>query len=56
MAFTQTVIAENAVGASILNIVYLLEEMLPHWLARVGRYPLIIVEKTSKLHSLGGSR
>ena len=45
MAFTQKVIADNAVGALILNLIYLLEEMLPHWLARVGRYPLIILEK-----------
>jgi hypothetical protein len=45
MTFSRRLIADNFLGATILRIIYLLEDRLPHLLARLGRYPMIVIEK-----------
>jgi hypothetical protein len=47
MAFTRRLIADNWVGKVLLRIIYWLEEMFPHAMARLGRYPMIIIHKTA---------
>jgi hypothetical protein len=45
MTFSRGLIAENYVGATILRIMYFLEERLPHLMGRLGRYPMIVIRK-----------
>jgi SAM-dependent methyltransferase len=45
--FTSRIIGDNLAGAMLLRIIYRLEEMFPHALARLGRYPMIIVQKAA---------
>jgi SAM-dependent methyltransferase len=47
MAFTRRLIADNWVGKVLLRIIYWLEEMFPHAMARLGRYPMIVIHKTA---------
>jgi len=46
IGFTRRLIADNVLGAVLLRIVYWLEEAFPHALARLGRYPLILIRKS----------
>jgi len=47
IAFTRRLIADNILGTVLLRIIYWLEEAFPHALARVGRYPMVLIQKTS---------
>jgi ubiquinone/menaquinone biosynthesis C-methylase UbiE len=49
IAFTKKLIADSVLGAAVLRIIYWLEQVFPHALARLGRYPLILIEKTPRL-------
>lgn len=46
--FTRRLIADNFVGTALLRIIYRLEEIFPHLSARLGRYPMIIIQKTAE--------
>jgi SAM-dependent methyltransferase len=48
IAFSTTLISETVVGATLLRMIYRLEELFPHALARVGRYPCIVIEKPAQ--------
>ena len=45
-AFTRTLIADNLLGRVLLRIIYWLEDALPHVLARLGRYPTVVIQKS----------
>ena len=45
MTFSRGLIAENLLGATILRIMYFLEDRLPHLMGRLGRYPMIVIQK-----------
>jgi ubiquinone/menaquinone biosynthesis C-methylase UbiE len=47
IAFTKALVADNFLGAALLRIIYWLEEVFPHALARLGRYPTIVIRKTA---------
>jgi ubiquinone/menaquinone biosynthesis C-methylase UbiE len=47
IAFTRSLIPDNIVGTVLLRIIYWLEEVFPHTLARLGRYPMLLIKKTS---------
>jgi hypothetical protein len=43
--FSRRLIGENIVGATVLRFMYFLEDVLPHVMGRLGRYPMIVIEK-----------
>jgi len=43
--FTQTFVPNNSIGPLLLRLIFWLEEKFPHALARIGRYPMIIIHK-----------
>jgi SAM-dependent methyltransferase len=45
IAFTRRLVADNVLGAVVMRIVYCLEEIFPHALARIGRYPMLLIQK-----------
>jgi ubiquinone/menaquinone biosynthesis C-methylase UbiE len=45
-AVTRAFIDENFAGRLLLRTIYRLEEMFPHALARWGKYPCIVIEKS----------
>ncbi len=47
IGFTTRLIADNILGTVLLRIIYWLEEAFPHALARLGRYPMVLIQKTS---------
>jgi SAM-dependent methyltransferase len=47
IGFTKALIADNLLGKVILQIIYWLEEAFPHALGRLGRYPIIVIQKTA---------
>jgi SAM-dependent methyltransferase len=49
IAFTRTLIADDFWGAMLLRIIYWLEEIFPHALARLGRYPTILIQKKTSI-------
>ncbi len=40
-------IPDNLLGTVLLRIIYWLEEAFPQALARLGRYPMVLIQKTS---------
>jgi ubiquinone/menaquinone biosynthesis C-methylase UbiE len=47
IGFTRRLVADNVVGTVLLRIIYRLEEMFPHASARLGRYPMIVINKAA---------
>ncbi len=45
IGFTRAVIGDNILGRVLLRIIYWIEELFPHALARIGRYPIILIHK-----------
>ncbi len=43
--FTQRLVPDNFFGRLIMTMIYWCEDLLPHLLGRMGRYPLIILRK-----------
>jgi 2-polyprenyl-3-methyl-5-hydroxy-6-metoxy-1,4-benzoquinol methylase len=43
--FTRTLVPSNAVGRWLMNAIYMLEELCPRLLARIGCYPMLIMTK-----------
>jgi SAM-dependent methyltransferase len=48
IGFTKALIADNLLGRVLLRIIYWLEEAFPHALARLGRYPIIVIQKAAQ--------
>jgi len=46
--FTTTLIPDNWVGRAILETVFALETLFPHAMARIGKYPMIILRKPAE--------
>lgn len=45
IVFSRTFISDSWAGSVLLRIIYRLEELFPHVLACLGRYPCIVIEK-----------
>jgi SAM-dependent methyltransferase len=43
--FTRALVPSNAVGRWLMNAIYMLEELCPRLLARIGCYPMLIMTK-----------
>lgn len=45
MVFTKTFVSNNFFGQLLIGWIFQLENLFPHALARIGRYPMIIINK-----------
>jgi SAM-dependent methyltransferase len=43
--FVAALVPNNAVGRFLLRVLFRLESLLPHLMARIGRFPLIVIRK-----------
>jgi hypothetical protein len=43
--FTKALVPDNIIGTVLMNLLFSLENAFPHLLAKIGRYPLIVVRK-----------
>ncbi len=47
LAFSNAFIPNNSAGSALLRVIFLMERVFPHLMARIGCYPLFIVRRTS---------
>ena len=43
--FTETFISDKIAGRMVINFIYMLETIFPHLMAKIGSYPMFIIEK-----------
>lgn len=43
--FTERMVPDNSLGQLLMTVIFRCEELFPHLLGRIGRYPLIILRK-----------
>jgi hypothetical protein len=55
-SFLRSLIHRRLYGEFILDLIYRLEEFAPHFIGRVGQYPMILSQKNDSHHERKGEK